>query len=157
MIVYVDDIVVTGDDLEVIVLLKKSLSKEFEIKDLGVLKYFLGIEVARSKYRIFISQRKYVLNLMQETGMLGCKSNDTLIDLNLKLDKDPNGTLVDRRSYQRLVGKLIYLSHTRSDFAYAVSLVSQFMHAPESHLEVVLRILRYLKYVLGKGIVFREK
>ena len=98
---------------------------------------------------------KNVLNLLQETGMLGCKSNDTPIDPNLKLDKDPNGTLVDRGSYQRLVGKLIYLSHTRPDIAYAVSLVSQFMHAPrESHLEVVLRILRYLKSTPGNGLFF---
>ena len=109
LIVYIDDIVVTGDDLEEIIQLKKSLSKEFEIKDLDALKYFLGIEVARSKHGVFISQRKYVLNLLQETSMLGCKSNDTPIDSNMKLDENPNGTPVDRRGYQRLVGKLIYL------------------------------------------------
>ena len=66
----------------------------------------------KSKHGIFISQRKYVLDLLQEIGMLGCKNNDIPIDPNLKLDEDPNGTLVDRESYQRLVGKLIYLSHT---------------------------------------------
>ena len=112
LIVYIDDIIVTGDDLEAIVLLKKSLSKEFEINDLDALKYFLGIEVAKSKHEIFISQRKYILNLLQEICMLGCKSNDTPIDPNLKLDEDPNGTLVDEGSYQRLVGKLIYLCYT---------------------------------------------
>ena len=101
------------DDVwEEIMQLKKSLSKEFEIKDLGALKYFLCIEVARSKHGIFISQRKYVLNLLQETNMLRCKSNDTPIDSNLKLDENPRRTPVDRGSYQRLVGKLIYLSHT---------------------------------------------
>ena len=63
---------------------------------MGALKYFLGIEVARFKHGIFISQRKYVLDLLQETGMLGCKSNDTPIDLILKLDGDPNGAPVDR-------------------------------------------------------------
>ena len=76
--------------------LKKSLSKEIEIKDLGTLKYFLGIEVGRSKHGIFISHRKNVLDLLQEAGILGCKSNDTPIDPNLKLDKDCNGTPVDR-------------------------------------------------------------
>ena len=81
LIVYVDDIVVTGDDLEAIVQLKKSLSKEFEIKDLGALKYFLGIEVARSKHGIFISQRKYILDLPQKTGMLGCKSTHQLTQI----------------------------------------------------------------------------
>ena len=81
-IVYVDYIIVTGDDLEAIMKLKKNLSKEFEIKDLGALKYFLGIEVVMSKHGIFISQRKYILDLLQETGMLGCESNDTPIDPN---------------------------------------------------------------------------
>ena len=119
------------------------MSKEFEIKDLGALKYFLGIEVARSKYEIFISQRKYVLDILQETSMLGCKSNNTPIDPNLKLDEDSNGTPVNKGNYQRLVGKLIDLSHTRPDIAYVISLVSQFMHAPrESHLKTVIRILR---------------
>ena len=84
-----------GDDLEKIMELKKRLSKEFEIKDLGALKYFLGIEVARSMHGIFISQRKYVLDLLQEVGMLGCKSNDTPIDPNLKMAEDHNGTSVD--------------------------------------------------------------
>ena len=117
--------------------------------------YFLGIEVARSKHGIFISQIKYVLDLLHEIGMLGCKSNDTPIDPNLKLDEDPNGTLIDRGSYQRLAGKLIYLSYTRPDIAYTVSIVNQFMHAHrESHMEVILCILRYLKSALGKGLFF---
>ena len=87
--------------------------------------------------------------------MLGCKSNNTPIDPNLKLDEDSNGTPVDRGSYQRLVRKLLYLSRTQPDISYVVSLVSQFMHAPcESHLEAVFRILRYLKSGLGKGLFF---
>ena len=72
----------------------------------------MGIKVARSKHGIFIFQRRYILDFLQETGTLRYKSNDTPIDPNLKLDDYPNGTLVDRGSYQRLVGKLIYLSPT---------------------------------------------
>ena len=122
------------------------MAKEFEIKDLGSLKYFLGIEVARSKQGIFISQRKYVLDLLQETGML---------EVNQKLGDDTDGAVVDKGRYQRLVGKLIYLSHTRPDIAFAVSVVSQFMHAPrECHYDAVLRILRYLKLAPGKGLFF---
>ena len=79
----------------------------------------------------------------------------TPIDPNLKLNENSNGTHVDRRSYQRLVRNLIYSSHTRPDIAYDISIVSQFMHAPrESHLEVVLRILRYLKSAPRKGLFF---
>ena len=148
---------VTGDDLEQMAKLKKDLAKEFEIKDLGSLKYFLGIEVARSKHGIFISQRKYVLDLLAETGMLGSKACDTPIEPNQKLGDGHSGTLVDKGRYQRLVGKLIYLSHTRPDIAFAVSVVSQFMHAPhEAHLDAAYRILRYLKSAPGKGLYFAK-
>lgn len=76
-IVYVDDIVITGDVHEKIEHLKRLLAREFEVKDLGQLKYLLGMEVARSKYGIYVSQWKYTLDLLQETGMLGCKAANT--------------------------------------------------------------------------------
>jgi len=79
LIIYVDDIIVTGNDEEGISELQRYLASEFEIKDLGGLKYFLGIEVYRSKLGIFLSQRKYVLALLAETGMLDCKLVDTPI------------------------------------------------------------------------------
>uniref|UniRef100_A0A2N9J1M4 Integrase catalytic domain-containing protein n=1 Tax=Fagus sylvatica TaxID=28930 RepID=A0A2N9J1M4_FAGSY len=154
LIVYVDDIVVTGNDIMEMGKLKTYLAKEFEIKDLGTLRYFLGIEVARSKEGIFVSQRKYVLDLLVETGMLACKPIDTPIEQNHRLGEDIDDTPVDRERYQKLVGKLIYLSHTRPDIAFAVSVVSQFMHAPcEKHMEAVYRILRYLKSAPGKGLM----
>jgi hypothetical protein len=134
--------------------LKTYLAKEFEIKDLRNLRYFFGIEVARSNEGIFVSQRKYVLDLLVETGMLACKPIDTPIEQNHKLGEDINDTPVDKERYQKLVGKLIYLSHTRPDIAYAVSVVSQFMHAPcEKQMEIVHRIFRYLKSALGKGLM----
>ena len=86
MIVYVDDIILTGDDMTEIERLKKALASEFEIKDLGELKYFLGMEFARSKKGIFVSQRKYVLDLLKETGLMGCKPAETPIEPNLKLE-----------------------------------------------------------------------
>ena len=154
LIVYVDDIVVIGDNHEEMARLKKYLATQFEIKDLGKLRYFLGIEVARSEKGIFLSQRKYVLDLLKETGMLGCKPVDTPIEVNHNL-KENVGEMVYTERYQRLVGRLIYLSHTRLDIAYAVSLVSQFMHSPRTiHLDVVFRILRYLKSNLGKELLF---
>ncbi|CAL9003229.1 unnamed protein product [Prunus brigantina] len=105
LIIYIDDMIVTGDDQAEIQSLQKYLASEFEMKSLGDLKYFLGIE----------------------------------------------------ERYQRLVGKLIYLAHTRPDIAYAVSVVSQFMHAPsEDHMAAVTRILRYLKVTPGKGLMFSK-
>ncbi|KAL0552943.1 hypothetical protein IC582_012078 [Cucumis melo] len=157
LIVYVDDIVLTGDDQTEISQLKQRMSDEFEIKDLGNLKYFLGMEVARSKEGISVSQRKYTLDLLTETGMLGCRPADTPIEFNCKLGNSDDQVPVDKEQYQRLVGKLIYLSHTRPDISFAVSVVSQFMQAPyEKHMEAVNRILRYLKNTPGKGLMFRK-
>jgi len=134
--------------------LRRNLASEFEIKDLGSLKYFHGIEIARSKKGISVSQRKYVLDLLQETGMSGCRPADTPMDPNSKL-WEKGDTPVDTGRYQRLVGKLVYLAHTRPDIAFPVSVVSQFMHAPyEEHLDAVYRILRYLKAAPRKGLLF---
>ena len=152
--VYVDDIVITGNDDEGIRRLKKMLAKAFEVKDLGHLNYFLGIEVAYSSQGIYLSQRKYVLDLLVETGMLDCKPASTPIEANHRIKADM-GDPVDKGQYQRLVGRLIYLSHTRPDIAYAVSIVSRYMHDPRStHLNAAYRILRYLKGCPGKGILF---
>ena len=143
--VYVDGIVITGDDTLEIARLKENLSKEFEVKDLGQLRYFLGIEIARSPRGIVLSQRKYVLDLLNDTGMLGCRPASTPIEQNHKLYAQ-SGQPIDKEKYQRLVGRLIYLCHTRPDITYAVSVVSRYMHDPRSgHLDVVYQILRYLK------------
>ncbi|CAL8991820.1 unnamed protein product [Prunus brigantina] len=128
LIIYVDDMIVTGDDQAEMQNLQKYLASEFEMKSLGDLQYFLGIEVARSKHGIFLSQRKYILDLLAETGMLDCKPIDTPSEQNHKLGHKqglyPDQVPTDKERYQRLVGKLIYLSHTRRDIAYAVSVVS---------------------------------
>ncbi|RVW66052.1 Retrovirus-related Pol polyprotein from transposon RE1 [Vitis vinifera] len=129
LIVYVDDMVVTRNDPEERKALQNYLSREFEMKDLGPLKYFLGIEVSRSSEGIFLSQRKYALDLLQETGMSGCQPVNTPIEE----------------------------AHTRPDLAYALSVVSQYMHNPgEQHMNAVMRILRYLKNAPGKGILFAK-
>ncbi|KAL5540944.1 hypothetical protein UlMin_044920 [Ulmus minor] len=158
LIVYVDDMVVTGNDPEERKALQTHLSREFEMKDLGPLKYFLGIEVSRSKEGIVISQRKYALDLLQETGMSSCQPADTPVEEGLKLCIESDQVPVDKGRYQRLVGRLMYLAHTRPDLAYALSIVSQFMHNPgEKHMNAVMRILRYLKSAPGKGILFTKK
>ncbi|XP_022869604.1 uncharacterized protein LOC111389002 [Olea europaea var. sylvestris] len=158
LIVYVDDMIIIGDDSEEISCLQKQLAAEFEMKNLGGLKYFLGIEVARSKGGIFLSQRKYVLDLLSEVGLLECKPADIPIIQNHKLGEYSNQVPIDKGRYQRLVGKLIYLSHTRPDIAYAVSVVSQFMHCPsEDPMNAVIQILRYLKSSPGKGLMFFEE
>ncbi|RDY07283.1 putative mitochondrial protein, partial [Mucuna pruriens] len=112
------------------------------MKELGKLKYFLEIEV---------------LDLLKETRKLGCKIIGVPIEQNHRIGCE-EGPIIEKSQYQRLVGKLIYLSHTRLDIAYVVSMVSQFMHDPrERHLQAVERILQYLKASLGKGLLFRKE
>jgi hypothetical protein len=123
LVVYVDDIIITGDDEQGMKYLKENLSKEFEVKDLAQLKYFLGIEVARSPQGIVLSQRKYILDLLNETGMIGCRPASAPIDSNHKLCAE-SGDPVNKERYQRLVGRLIYLCHIRPNITYAVSVVS---------------------------------
>ena len=133
LIVYVNDIILTGDDTREVERLKKVLATEFKVKDLGQMLYFLGMKVARSRKGISISQRKYVLDLLTEIGMLGCKPSDSPIKASKMTESD--GKPLDRERYQRLVGRLIYFSHTRPDIAFAVSVVSQYTHSSkESHL-----------------------
>ena len=108
------------------------------------MRYFLGMKVARSKKGISISQENYVLDLLTETGMLGCKPSDNPIEA-IKRTKD-FGKHVEKERYQILVSKLIYLSHTRPYIAFVMSVVRQQMHSPKKTLlETVYKILKYLK------------
>jgi hypothetical protein len=153
----VDDIILTRDYEEELVRLKKLLAKEFEIKDLRYLKYFLGMEVAQSRKGIYVSQRKYVLDLLKETGMLGCKPANTPMDSTKKIGAENDSIPLDKGRYQRFVGRLIYLSHTIPDIGFSVSFVSQFMNnLTEDHMTAVNRILRYLKMTPSRGLLYKK-
>jgi Reverse transcriptase (RNA-dependent DNA polymerase) len=155
--VYVDDIIVTGNNKNNIELIKGKLKIKFDIKDLGFLKYFLGIEITHSHGNLFLSHKKYVLDLLKETKKIGCKPSSTLIDNKNKLNSEEGEPLENENQYQRLVGKLIYLTVTRPDISFAVSQVSQFMHAPKTiHMEAVNKILRYLKKTPRKEILMKN-
>ncbi|KAL4036651.1 hypothetical protein IC575_000215 [Cucumis melo] len=158
LIIYVDDMIVTGNDTQEIATLEKKLSGEFEMKNLGGLKYFLGIEVMRSRQGIVLSQRKYILDLLAEIGMLDCRPADTPVVQGVKLGEFPDQVPANKERYQRLVGKLIYLAHTRPDIAYGVSVVSQFMHNPsEDHMDAVMRINTISEGMPRQGYNFQEE
>lgn len=160
LLVYVDDIVLTGNSMSEIKKVKDHLHSSFKIKDLGELKKKLGIEILRTESGICMSQRKYCLELLNDFGYLGVKPISTPMDMNLMVtdafgsdSKDP--PLKDFTGYQRLIGRLIYLLATRPDIAFDVHCLSQFMHSPRlSHLKLALRMLRYLKSSPGKGVNF---
>ena len=97
------------------------------------------------------------MNLLKETGKLVCKPTNIPIDPNHKFGEVEEGVAIDRKIYQRLLGRLIYLSHIKLNIAYVVSVISQFMHNPkEVHLEATNQVLQYLKGSPGKGILFKQ-
>ncbi|CAN6713480.1 unnamed protein product [Malus baccata var. baccata] len=150
------DLIMIGDSDAEIQSLKLALRNKFTIKDLGRLKYFLGIELATSQQGLFLNQRKYILDLLKESNLMDCKHAHTPLDNKLQLTTHSE-VLSNVTEYQRLVGKLIYLTITRPDISYAVSIMSQFMHVPTSvHMQIVKRILRYLKASVGRGILMTK-
>ncbi|XP_024200110.1 uncharacterized mitochondrial protein AtMg00810-like [Rosa chinensis] len=136
--------------------LKSVLHNTFAIKDLRLLKYFLLIEMDHSSNGMFLNQRKYVVDLLDEAGMKDSKPARTPLSSRLKIDVEGE-PLSDIYVYQRLVGKLIYLTISRLYLTCAVSLVSQFMHSPTTHHpQIVKRILRYLKGTVDRVIVMKN-
>ena len=153
-----DDIVISGSDQDGIRKLKQHLFNHFHTKDLGKLKYFLGIEITQSKFGVVMSQRKYVLDILEETGMLDYKLVDTPMDPNVKLVPRQGEPLRYPWIYRQLVGILNYLTITRPDISFLVSIVSQFLQSPcDSHWDIVIRILRYIKGTLGQGLLYENK
>nr|XP_016435095.1 PREDICTED: uncharacterized mitochondrial protein AtMg00810-like [Nicotiana tabacum] len=140
------------------------------MKDLGELKYFLGIEFSRSQEGIVMCQKKYALELVSELGLPGGKPTTTPLEFNHKLisieyDKHiPNDNttvdkeLEDKGGYQRLVGRLLYLTMTRPGTAFVVEVLSQYMNVPKmSHMEVALRVVRYIMTAPGLGLFMHAK
>ena len=122
-----DDIVITGSDQDGIRKLNQHLFNYLQTKDLLKFKYFLGIEIAQSNSGVVMSQRKYVLDILEETGMLDYKLVDTPMDPNVKLILGQGEPLQDPGRYRRLAGRLNYLTITRPDIYFPVRLVSQFL------------------------------
>jgi hypothetical protein len=155
LLIYVDDILITGNNIESIKGLKQFLHTRFRIKDLGDLKLFLGIEIARSKKGIYISQRKYALEIIKDSGYLGAKLVEFLME-ECRLS-NTGELLKDPCIYQRLVGQLIYLTITRPDITYSVHILSRFMHEPrQPHMVAALRVVRYLKSAPGQGLLLHS-
>ncbi|XP_070026366.1 uncharacterized mitochondrial protein AtMg00810-like [Nicotiana sylvestris] len=171
ILVYVDDLLVTGNDPSLIQSARENLQKKFKMKDLGELRFFLGIEFACSKAGILMNQRKYALDLIADSGLGGAKPASIPLECNQRLTTAKfdevvlgsedvtnagvkDNVLPDPEPYQRLVGKLLYLTMTRPDIAYVVLVLSQFMHKPKrSHMDAALRVIRYVKNAPGLGLL----
>jgi len=152
LLVYVDDIIITGNNSELIHRLITLLNLEFKLRNLGYARYFLGIEVSPTSMGLVLSQHKYVLDILNRAGMSLCKPVDTPSSVS-KLDLQSIELFSDTTHFRQIVGALQYLTFTRPDICYAVNKVCQFMHAPtEGHWAAVKLILRYLKGTSSFGL-----
>ncbi|KAM2004081.1 hypothetical protein ACFX15_027573 [Malus domestica] len=155
VLVYVDDILVTGPNSHLCHQFIQQLSNRFPVKDLGPLSYFMGLEVQRSSKGIFIHQTKYLLDLLQRTNMQGAKPCCILLGSH---KQDHIGYLLPNPTeYRSIVGGLQYLTWTRLDLAFAVNQLCQFMHSPrEQHFQAAKRVLRFLKGSVSQGLWFTK-
>eukprot|EP00253_Pinus_taeda_P001508 PITA_01508 len=153
--IYVDDLILTGSDPNLINHVKSSLKKKFEMTDLGRLHYFLGPQVLQSKEGISLFQSKYACDLLRHFHVKYCKLAPSPFQYGVKLSVTCTSPKVVASLYRQLVGKILYLTHTRPDLSFAIGLVARFMHKSlESHWKEAKIILHYIRgyvFTLGFG------
>jgi hypothetical protein len=156
--VYVDDLIVTGAELQEIVKFKQEMMNKFRMSDLGLLTYYLGIEVTQSSGKIFLCQSAYANKLLERAGMVDCNATHVPMETRLKMSKHSKNPAVDATMYRSIVGGLRYLVNSRPDIAFAVGFVSRFMENPTTeHLSAVKHLLRYIAGTRSYGCVFSRK
>ncbi|RVW83943.1 Retrovirus-related Pol polyprotein from transposon RE1 [Vitis vinifera] len=152
---YVDDLIFTGNDEKMVEKFRNEMMKKYEMSDMGLLHYFLGIEVYQEEDGVFICQKRYVEHILKKFGMASCNPVSTPLVVNEKLRKENGGKMVDETHFRSLVGNLLYLTATRPDIMFAASLLSRFMHYPSHlHLGAAKRVLRYLQGTVELGIKY---
>lgn len=153
--VYVDDLIITGTEAIDIQEFKHQMMNEFEMSDLGLLSYYLGIEVEQREERISLKQSGYARRILQQFGMEDCNPCKCPMEPKLQLGKDPEGEFVDPTEYRRAIGNLIYMLHTGPGLAYTVGMVSRCMEKPTMlHQKAVKQILRYIKGTIEFGLEY---
>jgi len=137
--------------------LKKEMKQVFEMTDLGLMTYFLGMEVKQNQHEVFICQKKYAREILKKFQMDECKLMSTLMNPKEKLCEEDGTNHVDEGYFRSLIGCLMYLIATRPDIQFVVSLLSRFMHcASEMHLKAAKRILQYIKGTVAYGVKFEK-
>ncbi|KAA3482129.1 pleiotropic drug resistance protein 3-like [Gossypium australe] len=143
---YVDDLLVIGGDNNDLADFKAKMMNMFEMSDLGLMTYFLGMEVYQAEGRIFLGQKTFSMKILKTFSMENSKSTSTPMAVGMKLSSQDDHDRVDESAYRSLVGCLLYLTATRPDVMFSVSMLSRFMHCcNKQHLQVAKRVLRYIK------------
>jgi hypothetical protein len=146
---------VTGSDTNEIEKFKLTMNKEFEMTDLGVLSYFLGMEFVKTSKGMMMHQHKYAVEILDRFEMNECNSISNPCDTNLKLEECSDEEMVDSTMFKQIVGSLRYLCNSRPDICFVVGIISRFMNSPrKSHLIAAKRILRYVKGTVNYGVLF---
>ena len=154
VLVYVDDIIVMASTTTLLHRVINDLRHEFAIKDLGALRFFLGVQVHRHGGGFFLTQSQYTEDILERAGMANCKPAPTPVDVKKKLAATDGDPAPDATFYRSITGALQYLTLTRPDIAYAVNQACLYMHSPRTvHWNLVKRILRYLRGTVDSGIV----
>jgi hypothetical protein len=143
--VYVDDFVITGVDRDDISVFKKEMTLSFKISDLGLLQYYLGIEVKQNSDGIALSQGAYALKILEKAGLVGYNSHLTPMECRLKLSQNNSEPLVDPTKFGSIVGSLRYLVNTQPDLTFAVGYVRKFLAEP--HVDQMVAVKHILCYV----------
>lgn len=157
VVVYVDDLLVTGTSLPSILRFKKEMATKFKMSDPGRLTYYLGIEVCQTQEGISLNQDRYARKIFEECGMDACNSCSVPMEINLKLSKSVEEKSINERDYRRSIGCLRYLLHTRQDLFFSVGVLSRYMHDPkESHGAALKQVMCYLQGTISLGLVFEE-
>nr|GEV51289.1 ribonuclease H-like domain, reverse transcriptase, RNA-dependent DNA polymerase [Tanacetum cinerariifolium] len=144
--VYVDDRIITGTPKKEIDKFKAQMEEKFKMSDIGLLAYYLGIEVTQTDGDISIKQSAYANKILKEVGMLDCNETLISIDPGTRQTKVTEGTMVNSTEYQSLIRCLRYLLYIRPDLSYYVGLLSRFMQEPrEQHIKAIRQVLRYIK------------
>lgn len=155
LVLYVDDMLLTGPQKVHIAAFKAELQHRFEMSDLGPLHYYLGIQFMQTSGGIYLQQSMYIQKLLQKFSFQDCKPVATPVESGVKLSLEDAGELFDATVYKQAVGSLLYLCNTRPDIQYGVSVLSRFMHCPGTkHWQAVKRIFRYLQGTIHLGLFY---
>ncbi|GKB98527.1 retrovirus-related pol polyprotein from transposon TNT 1-94 [Tanacetum coccineum] len=154
---YVDDLLVIGSNDQLIKEFKKQMESEFDMLDMGLVSYFLGMEIKQLPNGVHISQRKYASDMLKKFKMFLCKLVTLPLVYKCKLSKDDGKKLINPTRFRSIVGSLLYLTISRPNLAFAASFLSRFMcESSSSHLGAAKRVLRYVKCSFNLGIMFKR-